>query len=48
MVEKKLVVVAEVAVAFPVIRRLPEKVEEALETSSPPVRVSKEVVADPP
>ena len=45
---ERIVVVALVVVELPVIKRLPEMVEEALETSIPPVRVSKEVVAAPP
>ena len=48
VVEKKLVEVALLEVELPVIKRLPEMVEEALETSIPPVKVSKEVVAAPP
>ena len=48
LVVKRLVVVAEVVVELPVIKRLPLMVEEALETKRPPVRVRSEEVAWPP
>ena len=48
VVAKKLVLVALVVVEFPVIKRLPSMVEEALEIKRPPDRVRREVVAAPP
>ena len=47
VVAKKLVVVAEVAVAFPVIVKLPTLVEEELEMK-PPVRVARLATARVP
>ena len=48
VVAKKLVVVAEVVVEFPVIKRLPSMVEEAFPIKRPPDKVRREVVAAPP
>ena len=45
VVEKRLVVVAEVVVELPVIRKLPSTVEEAVERN-PPESTRREVVAD--
>ena len=48
IVENISVEVAFVVVELPVINRFPEIVEDALLTSKPPVKVRREVVAEPP